>query len=66
MTAATATPLPADLPPNILERLCANNITSCEAWRALGAKRGQLFGITRRMRNVIDAAVTEALERVRA
>jgi hypothetical protein len=60
--ALAATPLPDTLPAAILERLRTNNITSCEVWRALGAKRGRIFGITRRMRNVIDRAVAAALK----
>jgi hypothetical protein len=55
-SAPILTPLPADIPP-VLER-----VTSCEAWKALGAKRGRIFGITRRSPRIIDTAVGEALE----
>lgn len=61
---STQTPLP-ELPTAILGRLKAERILTCEDWQALGLERGRIFGITRRMRKVIDAAVADALERGR-
>ena len=54
-------PLPwSDLPVNIAARLKSENILTVQAWRR---NRTKVFGITRRMREVIDAAVTAALRR---
>jgi hypothetical protein len=52
----------AGLPPVIGQRLHAAGITTCEQWRALGAKRRMIWGITRSMVEQIDAA-TAALTR---
>lgn len=54
---ATVTPLPTAIPAEIRVRLHREGINSCEDWRRLGAKRGQLFGITKKTRKAIDAAV---------
>lgn len=54
-------PLPGTISPAILERLRVEGVESCEAWRALPARRRRaLWGITRRMCVDIDAAVREA------
>jgi hypothetical protein len=45
------TPLPAP----IVERLAAEGVDSLEAWRALGPKRFQIFGVTRSMVRQLDA-----------
>lgn len=63
---SAATPLPDTLRAVILERLRAHNLTSCQDWLALGAKRDRIFGITKKARKQIDAAVARALERERA
>jgi hypothetical protein len=36
----------ADLPPALVARLAADDITSLKQWRALGRKRKAIFGIT--------------------
>jgi hypothetical protein len=59
-------PLPTTLPAVILERLRSYNLTSCQEWIALGAKRGRLFGITKKARKQIDRAVAEVLKRIEA
>jgi hypothetical protein len=59
------TPLPVSLPVAIVDRLRTNGLTSCQEWLALGAKRGQLFGITKKIRKQIDRAVAAAIERKR-
>jgi hypothetical protein len=46
------------LPAALLERLAAHGITTAEQWLALGAKRRRIFGITRKMCEQIDAAVS--------
>jgi hypothetical protein len=56
-TGSPATPLPSDLPPTIIERLKAEGVQTCQAWHALGRKRLQIFGITRRHVALIDAAI---------
>jgi hypothetical protein len=54
---------PWDALPSVLaQRLCAAGILTCEKWRALGAKRRMIWGITRSMVEQIDAA-TAALTR---
>lgn len=61
--AQRATALPADLAPVVLERLHNEGVDTCEAWLALGAGRGRIFGITKRVRRAVDAAVAAELAR---
>lgn len=42
------------LPPAILERLAAAGIRSAADWRALGRRRFQLWGVTRRAVRELD------------
>jgi hypothetical protein len=46
----------------LIERLRAEGITSCEQWRALGAKRGRIWGVTRKICKRIDRAVAAAIK----
>jgi hypothetical protein len=43
------------LPPTLVTRLAAEGVHSLEDWRALGRKRLQLFGITKRVIKQLDA-----------
>jgi hypothetical protein len=58
------TPL-RELPAALLQRLAAHGITTCEAWRAIGAKRRMIWGVTRRASEQVDAAVAALLKRGR-
>lgn len=42
------------LPPHILERLAAEGVHSLADWRALGRRRFQLWGVTRRVVEQVD------------
>ena len=57
------TPLPADLPAVLLERLRAEGVMSCEQWQKLGPKRGRIWGVTKKIRKQIDRAVVAAIKR---
>jgi hypothetical protein len=39
----------------ILERLAAEGVRTLEQWRALGRRRHELFGVTRRVAEQLDA-----------
>ena len=52
--------IPRDaLPAHLFERLHTHNIHSLQDWRLLGRGRFKLWGITRAMVRVIDAAAKE-------
>ncbi len=53
----------ASLAPQIGQRLRAEGIETCAQWRALGAGRERIFGITGRMRLAIAAAIAAVLDR---
>jgi hypothetical protein len=51
-------PLPVDhIPAAVLDRLAAEGVTTLEAWRALGSRRHQVWGVTRRVAEKLDALV---------
>jgi len=59
-------PLPASLPTQILTRLRAEGIETCEQWLALSTrKRAAIFGITRAHRAEIDAAIAAVMRETR-
>jgi hypothetical protein len=49
----------AALPPHLIERLAAEGVHSLTDWRALGRRRHQVWGITRRMAAELDALARE-------
>ena len=54
--------LPAHLPVPLIERLRAEGIETLEAWRALGRRRLQIFGVTRAACAQLDALAKAALK----
>jgi hypothetical protein len=62
-TSTTGATTPPRIAPAIAKRLRAERIGTCQEWRALGPKRGGIFGITKRARERIDAVVAAELER---
>jgi hypothetical protein len=53
-------PIPTTVAESARQRLAREGITTVSHWRALGAKRRQIFGVTARMVREIDAAVKAA------
>lgn len=56
-----ATPLPAELPPRLLDLLRAEGVSSLDAWVALGRRRRQIFGVTRAAVEQLDSLAKAAL-----
>ena len=56
-----ATELPADLPPRLIDLLRAEGVSTLEAWKALGRRRRQIFGVTRAAVEQLDALAKTAL-----
>ena len=56
-----ATALPADLPPRLIDVLRAEGVSTLEAWKALGRRRRQIFGVTRAAVEQLDALAKSAL-----
>lgn len=48
------------LPAHILERLHAEGVDDLADWMRLGRRRFQIFGITHRIAQLLDAAAREA------
>jgi hypothetical protein len=47
--------LPAELPSPLIERLRAEGVATLEAWVALGRRRRDIFGVTRKAVAQLDS-----------